>query len=166
MQSSLFSQKDFIHAYHSHQSWVYSWLCKKLGSTQDASDLTQDTFVKLLQKTEQISIAEPRAYLTTIAHGLMVNHLRRRDIERALNLALSLHNQENISACPETYFLMLEKLITIDAMLDGLPANVREAFLLHKLDGLGYAEIAENMRLSVSSIKKYIAKALLHCAST
>ncbi len=122
---------------------------------------------KYLNKNNVSDIIEPRAYLSTIAHGLVVNHFRRQDMENAYLAALEAlgFSQQTLYDCPETLAIAIEKLITIDRMLDGLPTKVRRAFLMHKLDGLSYNEIAEQMNLSVISIKKYIARALLHCAS-
>ena len=65
--------------YESHNLWLTSWLSKKLGCRTDATDLAHDTFLRVLSRQNLQDIVEPRAYLTTIAHGLMVNHLRRRD---------------------------------------------------------------------------------------
>ncbi|HDU1659061.1 TPA: RNA polymerase subunit sigma, partial [Klebsiella pneumoniae] len=41
--------------------------------------------------------------------------------------------------------------------------KTREAFLLSQLDGLTYSEIALKLGVSVSSVKKYVAKAIEHC---
>lgn len=152
--------------YERHRPWLHSWLSKKTGSTFDAADLTHDTFIRVLLQDNAQEIVEPRAYLTRIAHGIMVNFLRRREIEHAyLNAMLNLgHGQEMAVPSPEEYMLHLEKLVTIDRMLDGLPIKARKAFLLHKLNGMTYPEIAEELGMSVISIKKYIARALLHCA--
>ena len=154
--------------YISHHAWLRRWLNKKVGSPCDAADLTQDTFIKLLAKSVDYSqIVEPKAYITTIARGLMINFLRRRDMEAAYSAAmLELgHGDEQFQFCAETHLIIMEKLIEIDLMMDGLPIKVRTAFLLHKLDGLSYSEIAADMGMSVISIKKYIARALIHCAS-
>ena len=153
--------------YIEHNFWLHSWLSKKVGSTFDAADLMQDTFIRMLSKVESEQIVEPRAYLTKIAHGLMVNFLRRRDMEAAYLAAMITfgESQEKLFPCTESYLINLEKLVTIDQMLDGLPAKVRTVFLMHKLDGLTYPEIAEEMSMSVISIKKYIARALVHCAA-
>lgn len=152
--------------YECHRPWLQSWLSKKTGSNFDAADLTHDTFIRVLLQDNAHDIVEPRAYLTRIAHGIMVNFLRRRDIEHAyLNAMLSLgQGQEAAMPSPEEYLLNLEKLVAIDRMLDGLPIKVRKAFLLHKLNGMTYPEIAAEFGMSVISIKKYIARALLHCA--
>lgn len=57
----------------------------------------------------------------------------------------------------------MEVLQEVDALLDGLPARVREAFLLAQLEGLTYGEIAARMDVCERSIKRYIAQALAHC---
>lgn len=50
-----------------------------------------------------------------------------------------------------------------DTLLAGLPANAREAFLLSRLDGLTYSEIATRLDVSSSTVKNYISSALVHC---
>jgi RNA polymerase sigma-70 factor (ECF subfamily) len=148
--------------YLAHNSWLLNWLRKKLGCSFDAADLMHDTFSKLLQKDDLFSIKEPRAYLTTVAHGLMVNHVRRKDIEKAYLDAIV--NMPEIEApSPEMLNIMVETLSRIDEMLDGLPEKIRTAFLCSQLEGLTHAEIAERLSVSVSSVRQYIAKALLHC---
>ena len=51
----------------------------------------------------------------------------------------------------------------LDQLLDGLPPKVRSAFLWAQLDGLPYAEIAQRLGVSLSSVKQYMARALRHC---
>ncbi len=148
--------------YRTHNSWLMGWLRKKIGCSFDAADLMQDTFSKILQKDDLGSIKEPRAYLTTVAHGLMVNHVRRKDIERAYLEALENMPEVDVPS-PESLNIMVETLAKIDEMLDGLPERVRSAFLWCQLEGLSHAEIASRLSVSVSSVRQYIAKALLHC---
>lgn len=152
--------------YSDHRSWLHNWLRKKMGNSWDAADLVQDTFVKVLLKEERQDnwqlLREPRAYLTTIAHGLMVNSLRRKDLERAYLEALA-QLPESEHPSPEDRAIVLETLHEIDAMLDGLPTKVRAAFLLLQLEGLRHAEIAQRLGVSVSSVRQYLAKAIQHC---
>lgn len=155
-------QRSMTALYESHNLWLTGWLSKKLGCRTDATDLAHDTFLRVLSKQNLQDIVEPRAYLTTIAHGLMVNHLRRRDLERAYLAELALLDEREMPSA-ETRLIMLEALVRIDAMLDGLAPKVRQAFLLHQLESLKHAEIAERLAVSVSSVRQYIAKALLHC---
>ena len=148
--------------YQAHNAWLLGWLRKKIGCSLDAADLMHDTFSRILQKEELPEINEPRAYLTTIAHGLMVNHVRRRDIEQAYLDAISYLPQAEMLST-EIINIMVETLTNIDEMLRGLSSKVRRAFLWCQLEGLTHAEIAARLSVSVSSVRQYIAKALLHC---
>jgi RNA polymerase sigma-70 factor (ECF subfamily) len=64
---------------------------------------------------------------------------------------------------PAAIHVALQALERIAEMLAGLPAKAREAFLLSRLDGLTYSEIATRLGVSPSSVKNYISSALVHC---
>lgn len=147
--------------YVHHHSWIFNFLRRKLGCTHEAADLTQDTFVKVMLKDNLREVIQPRAYITHIAHGVMVNHVRRKEIEKAY-LDYIKHQPELEYGSPETRAIVLETLFQIDEMLDGLSVKVKKAFLLGQLEGLSHGEIAKEMQVTVSSVRKYIAKALLH----
>ncbi|ASC65315.1 RNA polymerase subunit sigma [Achromobacter denitrificans] len=156
------SQQQAHTLYRDHHGWLQGWLRKKLGCPFDAADLVHDTYARVLARRELAGINEPRSYLATVAHGLMVNHLRRKDLERAyLETLASL--PVSSAPSPEARTLALEALLEIDVMLDGLPIAVRRAFLLCQLEGLGHAEIAARLGVSVGSVRQYIARALRQC---
>ncbi len=150
--------------YANHHHWLVKLLNRKLSCPHSAADIAQDTFVKLLNQPDITHIEEPRAYLTTIAQRLLVNHFKRRAIENAYLEALS-HSPESSSPSPETLSIAIETLVNIHNMLEDLPEKVRLAFLLCQLEGLSHAEIAERLSVSISSVRKYITHALLHCLS-
>ncbi|USX18929.1 sigma-70 family RNA polymerase sigma factor [Oxalobacteraceae bacterium OTU3REALA1] len=146
--------------YDAHHGWLECWLRKRLGNASDAADIAQDTFVRVLAR--EVAIREPRAMLTTIAQGMVANFYRRRDIELAYEQALAAWPEQHAMS-PETRAIMLEMLVEIDALLNSLPALVREAFLLSQLDGMGQADIAARLGISLATVKRHIAKAMLHC---
>ena len=146
--------------YDAHHGWLECWLRKRLGNASDAADIAQDTFVRVLAR--EVAIREPRAMLTTIAQGMVANFYRRRDIELAYEQALAAWPEQHAMS-PETRAIMLETLVEIDALLNSLPALVREAFLLSQLDGMGQADIAARLGISLATVKRHIAKAMLHC---
>lgn len=155
--------------YADHHGWLQGWLRKKLGDSFDAADVAQDTFVRLLaapdhtpEKQAQWQLQEPRAYLTLIAKRLVANLYRRRSLEQAYLEALAQWPVDVVPS-PEYRALLLEALQQIDAMLDGLQAKVRTAFLLSQLEGLGYAEIAARLDVSERTVKRYMAQAMARC---
>jgi RNA polymerase sigma-70 factor (ECF subfamily) len=148
--------------YREHHGWLLGWFRRRLGGASCAADLAHDTFVRLMTSRDAQQLNEPRAFLRTLAHGVVVNHWRRQDIERAWLDALAVL-PEPLAPSPEERFLAFETLCRIDAMLDRLNPKARTAFLLSQLDGLAYAEIAAQLKVSQRMVKKYMAQAMLQC---
>lgn len=157
----LHSDNELSGLYRDHHNWLYHWLRQRLNCELQAEDLAQDTFIRILAGKRQ-EIREPRAYLTTVAKGILVNWYQRQALEQAYLEALAqLPEPEHPSE--EHRYLILETLHEIDAMLDQLPAAVKEAFLLSQIEGLKYQEIADRLDLSLITVKRYMKKAFLHC---
>jgi RNA polymerase sigma-70 factor (ECF subfamily) len=144
--------------YSHHYGWLRSWLQKKLGCAAQAADLTHDTFLRLLCSAPVENLVEPRAFLTTVAKRVLANHYRRREVERAYLEALALLPPAHAPS-PEARALVLEALIEIDNLLDGLPAMAKQVFLLVQVDGLPYAAVARELDISVSTVKRHMLKA-------
>lgn len=149
--------------YRDHHGWLVSWLRRRIGSIHDAGDLAQDTFVHIMRKQLDLAcLRTPRAWLATIAHGIMVDHIRRKDLEQAYLQAIAALPEPEVPS-PEQRIILLETLTRIDAMLDGLQPKARAAFLLSRLEGLTYPQIATQLGVSLSSVEKYMATAIRHC---
>ena len=148
--------------YHAHHNWLTGWLRRRLGCPHSAADLAQDTFVKVLLARDTPQIIEPRAFLTTIAKRVLCNHYRRQDLERAYYQTL-LDMPECVAPSEEERAIILETLVELDQLLDGLPVAVRRAFLLSQVDGLSHGEIAEQLGISIATVKRHLNKAALRC---
>lgn len=153
-------QIDLI--YREHRDWLFAWLRRNLHCPQRAEDLSQDTFVRLLTRRESQPLREPRALLTTIARGLLIDHFRRSALERAYLDELALLPEQEQPG-PEQQALALAALQQIERLLGDLSGNARAAFLYQRLDGMGHAEIAERLGVSVSRVRQYLAQALRQC---
>ncbi|WP_260954372.1 sigma-70 family RNA polymerase sigma factor [Pseudomonas citri] len=147
--------------YAGHHGWLYATLKKKLGNAMDAADLTQDTFTRILA-SQITAIEQPRAYLSCVAKGILVNWYQRKALERAYLDALA-HLPAQEAPSPETRFMVLETLHEIDAMLDALPPLVKRAFLLSQIGGLKYSDIAERLGVSLITVKRYMKQAFVQC---
>ena len=149
--------------YAEHHGWLSTWLRRRLGCAHSAADLAQDTFVRVLLRPQVLqTLREPRAYLSTLAKGVVSEHWRRQALERAYLDALALL-PEALALSPEDRLQLLQTLDEIDAMLDGLAPKAREAFVLSQLEGLTYAAIAQRLDISERTVKRYMAQGFGRC---
>lgn len=156
---------DLATVYRQHHGWLLGWLRRKLNGADHASDLAQDTFVRVLSaqlRQHDLALQEPRAYLTTVARRLLINHVQRQALEQAWYAALATLPEPEMPS-PEQRLLALEALQQIDAMLDRLPPKAREAFLLAQLEGLTYTAVAARLGVTERSVKRYMAQAFAQC---
>lgn len=154
--------REITALYSDHHGWLRAWLRKRLGDAHQAADLAHDTFMQLLTREEPVAAREPRAFLTTIAQRLVANHYRRQQLERAYLDALAALPERH-EASPEERAIVIETLVQVDRMLDGLAPVVKRAFLMSQLDGMAHAEIAEALAISITSVKRYLVKAGQQC---
>jgi RNA polymerase sigma-70 factor (ECF subfamily) len=150
--------------YCDHHGWLSGWLRKKLGNPADAADLAHDTFVGLLTSRRPGPVEQPRAYLAAIARNVLVNRYRRQALERAYLDTLALLPEPETPS-PEHRLSLLQTLHEIDAMLDALPAAAKQAFLMSQLEGMTYDAIAERLKVSLSTVKRYMKQAFVQCLS-
>ena len=148
--------------YSQHHRWLLSWLRRRVNESEQAADLAQDTFLKILNTNNTQDIRQPRPFLATIARRLVSNYHRRQKIEAAYLDALACLPESLIPSLEE-HALALELLQQIDHALNGLPYRVKQAFLLAHLEELSYAEIASVLNVSTSSVKQYLSRANQQC---
>jgi len=161
--SQFTTNQDLEELYTHHHGWLKGWLRRRLGNAADAADLAQDAFVRLLVRPVPLPTApQARQYLRTMANGMCVDLWRRREVEQAWLDALAA-SPEAVAPSAEERAIVIESLCRIDAMLAQLPEKVASAFVLSQLHGLRYREIAERLEVSERMVKKYMARAMLHC---
>ncbi len=165
MTASCQQRQDIARLYSDHQAWIGHWLRRRLVNSADAPDLLQSTFEQVLLKPRPaLEATEPRGWLTAIARHLLIDHQRRQRMEQAFRASLASLPEACLPSAEEQ-LLILESVIRLDAMLNGLGPKVRTAFLLSRLDGLTYPEIARQMGVSLRSVENYMAKAIAHCSA-
>jgi len=167
MTASKTALREQIHTlYTDHHGWLLGWLRSRLDCSHEAADLAQDTFVRVLAAPDAgrrvQAIREPRSFLATIARRVLVDRIRRRSIERAY-LEVLARQPEPEDIAPETRELIIETLVEIDTLLDGLGSRTRRIFLMAQLEGLSYVAISRRMNLSVTTVRKHFIRALTGC---
>ena len=128
---------------------------RRFGPRVSAEDIKQDAFAKLYASKSE-DIASPRAYLTTTARNLALNDLRRQK-----NAATDAHADIDTiapayTADPETQLIAAEEAAAAAAALEALDPRLRDALLLHLVEGLTQPQVAD--RLGVSFIALLIGR--------
>ena len=149
--------------YEQHHSWLHGWLKGKLHNACDAADVAHDTFVRILGGRHAAQIVEPRDYLATIARGLVIDRYRRHAIEQAYKQTLA-ERPEAIAISEEDKAIIIETLVAVDKSLSALGERARRIFMLSQIEGLTYQQIADQLQVSLTTVKKHMIRALTECA--
>lgn len=148
--------------FRSDYRWLTERLRYRLGCRYSAEDVASESFLQMSTLPLLENVQTPRAMLTTIANRVMYEISRRKALETAYLLALACE-PERAHPSPEEQHLLLESLLAIDKGLDGLSSKARRAFFYSQIDGMTYAQIAEELGVSASMVRQYMAKALAQC---
>lgn len=134
----------------------------RLNSIDDARDVAQEAYLRLLDTEGRAQPASPRAYLFRIAQNLATDLLRRRRHREALgDPGYELHADP--AASPERSAEAQRVLDQLPEALATLPERTAEAFRLVRLEHLSFAEAASRMQLTERMVRIHVARALLHC---
>jgi RNA polymerase sigma-70 factor (ECF subfamily) len=127
----------------------------------DGEDIRQDAIVRVLQVKDHSPIEDPVRYLFRVARNLFVDAERARARERALmDVGADLETKADAKANPERTLAGKERLEQALKVIEDLPPRCRQAFRLHRFEGLSYAAIAREMGVSPSMVEKHIAEAM------
>ena len=163
MAADISTHAKFKLLYQAHHEWLVRWIAGRTSGSDSAQDLAQDTFMRLLDRPAMPEgIQSPKAWLAKVAGNLVIDQARRQILEKNY-LALLSNLPEAEQPSPESQLELLTLLEQIDKLLDGLRPVEKTAFLMARLDGFTYREVAKELDVSLSSVEKYIAKATYQC---
>jgi RNA polymerase sigma-70 factor (ECF subfamily) len=150
--------------FRSHGPRLQRFLRRRLGNAEDAADLLQECFIRLVRAAQtQPSPANAEAYLVRIASNLVRDRARRSMVRcEAAHVEFEDGTVGSPEPDPEATLSAREMLARYEAALDGMSAKTRSIFLRHRLDGLTYQEIAKELNQSVSNVEKHMMKAIAH----
>ena len=149
--------KEFEEVFDLYYKQVRNFLYYKTSKAELSEDVAQDAFVKLWETREKIDKSSLKAYVFTIANNLMINKLKREQLKFKF---LNYTEQRNDNVTPEYLIEMQEFDQKLQAVLAKIPEGAREVFLMNRIDGLKYREIAEMLGLSMKAVEKRMSRAL------
>jgi RNA polymerase sigma-70 factor (ECF subfamily) len=161
------SSSPLLNAYFEQRGQLLRFFAARTGSPVEAEDLVQDLYIKVTAVEGEIT--NHSAYLFRLASNLMLDRARQARRSGARDTAyraatVETAGGEDMAETPsaEAVVAARQRLIRLAARLSELPANTREAFRLHKFEGLSHAETAARMGVSRSAVEKYVSAALKH----
>ena len=149
-------EKVFNAIFNSNSKTIFNYIYYKYGNEEKAYDAVQEAFVKLWENCAKVAPEKAKAFVYKVANNLYLNVLKAEKVRLKYADKSPKISQES----PE--FLMEEKEFKekLDRALNSLPENQRTVFLLNRIDGKKYAEIAEMEGVSVKAIEKRMHLAL------
>ena len=147
---------------------LHRYLARRIVRPEDADDLAQEVFLRLMRVQAPERIRKPVAYLFSIAVHLVREFKLRADKERehvAFDSEAMERAGEMLAAGPaEELAERLDLQQQLARALQRLPRTHRTVLLLVKRDGLSHKEAAQATGLSVNTIERYIVEATAQMA--
>jgi RNA polymerase sigma-70 factor (ECF subfamily) len=154
-------------AFIANQTALIGWLAKSVGERDLAREIAQKTFLRVWRFSEKNTVEKPKSLIFQTAARLVMDECRKRNKYYSDHefiddggFGRELSDIRFREQSPEEITAGKQEVALVFAAIQRLPVNVRTAFLMHRFDGLNYQEIADRMRLSKSSIEKYMIVAL------
>ena len=155
------SDNDLNHLFQTYKKELMGYLLRQVRCRETGSDLLQLTFLRLAEQTSGTIVRSPRSYLYRTAKNLVIDHVRKEDRRQTYNtdhndlanLAGPGHSIEDTVSSQQRAEILLSRLEKVSPL-------TRQVFELNRIEGLTYAEVADCLEISESSVQKHLTKAL------
>ena len=154
----------FSSFFKTHAKSLRNFLYYKYGNREQAEDLVQEAFVKLWQNCASVPIEKAKSYLYTIANNSSLNEIKHQKV--VLQYENNFTGLHKTNENPE--YILEEKQFKTKLLkaIEDLNETQRVAFLMHRIDGKKYSEIADELNISVKAVEKRIHLALVELRKT
>lgn len=137
---------------------------KRVKEQHEIDDLVQDVFVRLVRKVHADGSKIVAGYVFQTAQSVLNDWLRKRQVRQA-----SAHEEIQIErpdlkddSTPERVLVGKQSLAKATAAVLELPEVTRTIFLLRRLEGMRYGDIAKRLGMPMSTVEKHMARAVAH----
>jgi RNA polymerase sigma-70 factor (ECF subfamily) len=150
--------------FREHNEALIRFLQARVGSYQEAREVAQEAYVRLLSLDQPDAVSYLRAFLFKTAANIAIDRQRRdRTHDRAMELPL--FNDFADTRTPERRLASTETLNQLERLIAAMPAKCQQSFVLNQIYGVDTATVATELGLSESMVRRYVARALLLCRS-
>lgn len=155
--------RDLDHIYRDEAPWLVRFFRRRLGNVEDAQDMTQETMLRYMRAPPTTRVTTPQAYLRRIASNLLINrseHSSTKLAQHSVPLLEGLDIETDFDQHRE--LASREELAEWEAILHELTPRTLEVFLLSRVDGCTYKEIAKRLGMTTFGVNKHMVKAIAH----
>jgi RNA polymerase sigma factor (sigma-70 family) len=144
----------------SNVRWLKGQLRQRGRTREEAEDLIQEAWLRVFEYCERNPVHEPEKVLVRAVANLARNEDRDRRRHPFVEHTIEELTLTDAAPPPDEALAANQRLKHVLQALTTLEAPTREAFLLHRMDGLSYPQIAKQLGVSVSTVEKRIAWAM------
>ena len=148
--------------FREHNEALVRFLAARVGSPQEAREVAQEAYVRLLSLDEPGAVSYLRAFLFKTAANIAVDR-RRRDAVHARATAGPLVQELADARTPERRLAGEQEVERLQRVIAAMPPKCQRAFVLNEFYGKDFASIAREMKISERMVRKYVVRAMLHC---
>jgi len=148
--------------YEKYGTDLRRYLNRRIRDRQDARELAQEVWRRLLRIKDTTEVIEPLAYVYRAAANVVAEYrmLRRRDCVRVDSEAVTYAAEHPAHIAPDEMSEQLDRQTEIHRVLATLPKSYRDVLLMRITDGLSYVEIARELQLTPKTVEQYFYRAM------
>lgn len=148
--------------FKAHNSALIRFLMCKLKSSQEAKEVAQEAYVRILQLDSVDGVSHLQAFLFKTAANLAADRIktsvRRERIDR-----LDFFHDEEVTPAPEIGLGARQEIENVLAAVSALPPKCRYAFIMHRFHDHSIPDVARLMSVSERMVRIYIERAVVFC---
>jgi RNA polymerase sigma-70 factor (ECF subfamily) len=143
-----------------HHAAVVRYLRRRGASYEDACDLAQEAYMRLLRYEGASDVVSPPAMLFRIAGNIAADHLRAAARQAGRQVELGEDDLESSEPSAERELSAEQHVTAIEGAIAELSPRCRSIFLMSRVDGLTYEQVAVRVGISVKAVEKHVSTAL------
>jgi RNA polymerase sigma factor (sigma-70 family) len=153
--------KSVAELFQEHNRSLIRFLTARLRSAQEAEEVAQEAYVRLLRLDQPGTVSFLRAFLYKTAANLAVDRMRRRG-RHSVAAEAGYFEDSRKPTTPDREVEGSQEIEQVMRLIEDLPPKCRRAFLLHKIEELEFVDVAERMGLSERMVRIYVIRAILY----